>query len=268
MKKNKYALIFLGLTLALLIVNITIILVFTALNITNKFYSALNVSSLAIAFVSFIASTFFSFSVYLQTKNQNEINKTLPKKDDQYIISNYSLFNIEKEVSFFSLTGDEKNNVFILQKHLQVNEPDNNITRIVFLPTDSMNKPTYKVLVRSIDFFSSKNEILFSANAPQSTDGEYSANILDRGYNCINLDLPQNIKKIADVFSKSKSLQLKLDIISVFNVKMEVTFHVYIDSERNTEDNPDKAIISDLTTYTIHHTNYVIENKSILADNV
>ena len=83
----------------LLFANLIIIFVFSNVKMEQTFYNALNVSSLAIAFVSFIASSFFSFSVYMQTKNQNKINESLPKKDDQYIIANYSLFNIENEIS-------------------------------------------------------------------------------------------------------------------------------------------------------------------------
>ena len=92
MKKNKFAFLFLLTSFLLLIVNIAIIVIFSIIKMENTFYSALNVASLSISFISFIVSSFFSFSVYAQTKNQNKINESLPKKDDQYIIANYSLF--------------------------------------------------------------------------------------------------------------------------------------------------------------------------------
>ena len=131
MKKNKFPFIFLLTSFLLLLVNIAIIIVFSIVEMENKFYSALNVSSLSVSFISFVVSSFFSFSVYSQTKTQNKINESLPKKDDQYIIANYSLFNIEREVSFFSLTDEEKSVILQESKFLTSDiEPDTqNITR-------------------------------------------------------------------------------------------------------------------------------------------
>ena len=202
----------------------------------------------------------------MQTKNQNKINEGLPKKDDQYIISNYSLFNIENEVSFFSLSGDEKSFLLQTQKYLLSKDRsiENNVVRLVFLPTNSMNMPTYKVLIRSIDFISTKHETLYSAKSEGALDGEYSANILNRGYNCICVDLADNFNTISQLFSNTGHLKLELDIISVFNVKMSVTYYIYLDSAKDVTQNPDKEKISDLSTYKVHHSNYTIEEKSIL----
>lgn len=232
----------------------------------NAFYSALNVASLSISFVSFIVSSFFSFSVYSQSKNQNKINESLPKKDDQYIIANYSLFNIENEVSFFSINGEEKSIIIQDSKHLisDVKSGGENITRLVFLPTDSANKPTYKVLIKSISFFSQEHTDIYTAKAINKFDGEYSANILQRGYNCICVDILDDFENIQNYFSRSKYLKLSMDIISVFNVNMSVTFFIYLDSEKDVSQNPDKKSLLDLRTYTIHHSNYTIENKSIV----
>lgn len=47
---------------------------------------------------------------------------------------------------------------------------------------------------------------------------------------------------------------------------MSVAFFVYLDSEKDVSGNPDKEVIHDLRTYTIHHSNYTIENKSIITE--
>ena len=139
MKKNRLGMWFIFVTAALLVANIALILIFTFIKVEDNFYNSLNVASLSIAFLSFIASSFFSLSVYLQTRAQGEINKSLPKKDDQYIIANYSLFNIEGEFSMFSLDGDEKE--LVLSKGAVLSDEGDEVTRFVFLPTDSMNAP-------------------------------------------------------------------------------------------------------------------------------
>lgn len=266
MKKNKFAFLFLLTSFLLLIINIAIIIIFSIIEMENTFYSALNVASLSISFVSFIVSSFFSFSVYAQTKNQNKINESLPKKDDQYIIANYSLFNIENEVSFFSIKGEENRIIIRDSKYLidDINSSKKNITRLVFLPTNSANKPTYKVLIKSISFFSQEHTDIYTAKAINKFDGEYSANILQRGYNCICIDILNDFENIKNYFAKSKYLKVSMDIISVFNVNMDVTFFVYLDSEKDVSQNPDKQNLLDLRTYKIHHSNYIIENKSIV----
>ena len=266
MKKSRFAVVFLISSMLLFLINLLIIVVFSNFEVKSTFYSALNVSSLVIAFVSFIASSFFSFTVYLQTKNQNKINESLPKKDDQYIIANYSLFNIETEISFFSIHGDEKEGV--LQSHAYLGEAaagENNVTRIVFLPTDSVNMPTYRVLVKSIEFMSTLDETIYAATASDGVNGAYSANILNRGYNCFTVDVLNGMDVVSEAFKKSSYIKLNLDIISVFNVKMTVSFFVHLDGAKSTANNPDKVTIPDLTTYTIHHSNYRIEEKSIVS---
>ena len=252
-------------SIALLLVNIIAIIIFSLIDLNQNFYNSLNISSLIIAFVSVVASSFFSFSVYLQTKNQNKINDCLPKKDDQYIIANYSLFNIENEISFFSINSYEKD--ILVQKKAYLSDISNageEITRLVLLPTDSMNKPTYKVMVRSIEFISQKDEVLFSATAEGALDGEYSSNVLLRGYNCICVDVLTSMEKMKDLFANSRKIKLCLDIISVFNVKMAVAFYIYLAEEKNTDNNPDKGELPDLSTYRIHHANYFIEEKAII----
>jgi hypothetical protein len=266
MKKYRFPFIFLLTSFLLLLANIAIIIVFSIVEMENKFYNSLNVASLSISFVSFIVSSFFSFSVYAQAKNQNRINETLPRKDDQYIIANYSLFNIEKEVSFFSLSDEEKN--VVLQNAAYMtgdDEPDTqHVTRLVFLPTDSANKPTYKVLIRSVSFCSAERQRIYTAKANGDLDGDYASNILQRGYNCICVDILDDPSTVQKYISQSKYIELSVDIISVFNVSMSVTFFIYLNSEKDVSRNPDKKQISDLRTYTIHHANYTIEKKSIV----
>ena len=137
------------------------------------------------------------------------------------------------------------------------------ITRFVFLPTDSINAPTYKVIIRSIALYSARDEELWRADA-EGVDGEYSANILRRGYNCISVDAALPMEKARELVLSAEKIVLGLDIISVFNVCMSMTYNIHIDSEKSVEGNPDVNAIPDLSTFIIHHSNYVIEEKSIL----
>ena len=265
MKKNRFTFLFFIITFILFISNIALIIVFSDINMEENFYNSLNVASLSIAFLSFIASSFFSLSVYLQSKNQNKINENLPKKDDQYIINNFALFNIEQEVSIFSLKDDEKNNVLFDKNYLfeKDNKEISNLTRFVFLPTDSINKPIYKVNVKSMEFFSSKRESLFKVISDTEVDCQYSSNILQRGYNCICIDVAKEINDIIDILTNCSFIEIELDIISVFNVNLNTKFIVYLAGEKDVSENPDKKIIKDLLTYNIHHSNSTIKSKTI-----
>ena len=171
----------------------------------------------------------------------------------------------QKEISFFAVTGDEKNLLLSEGKYLK-NETGAgcDITRLVFLPSDSVNSPTYKVVVKSITFYSSLNKKLFFASSAYGIDCDYASDILQRGYNCICVDIAKHMGGISDLFSQASRIELRLDIISVFNVKMSTNFSIRLDQSKNVDANPDKQIIKDLKTHTIHHCNYVIEEKSIL----
>ena len=73
---------------------------------------------------------------------------------------------------------------------------------------------------------------------------------------------------VQKAFSQTNHIRLKLDVISVFNVKMTVMYNIYLDSPKDVSANPDREKISDLSTYIVHHTNYTIEEKSILSNNL
>ena len=265
MNKNKFTLLFLIITFVLFMTNIAIIIIFNSVKMEDNFYKSLNVASLSIAFLSFIASSFFSLSVYQQSKTQNKINENLPKKDDQYIINNYALFNIEQEVSIFSLNNDEKDNVINDGNYLYDSNNENitELTRFVFLPTNTINKPIYKVNVKSINFIDSKRSSIFNALTNKVIDCQYSSNILQRGYNCICIDIAENFDCIKEIMKLTNSIEIELDIISVFNVNMSTKFIVKLADEKNVENNPDKQTINDLITYNIHHSNYTIKSKKI-----
>jgi hypothetical protein len=170
-------------------------------------------------------------------------------------------------MTFFSLTDAERDELIRKKKLLSVDggTEKKDITRLVFLPTDSMNKPTYKVLVRSVSFCSQSDKRIYTANADGAVDGEYSSNILKRGYNCFTVDIAEEYETARELISNSKYIELNLDIISALNVDMNATFFIYLDSEKDVSNNPDKKLISDLRTYIIHHSNFVIQNKSILT---
>ena len=80
MKNSRFGFFFFISSILLLIANLILIIVFSNLDVKAEFYNALNVSSLVIAFVSFIASSFFSFSVYLQTKTKIKLTIAYPKR--------------------------------------------------------------------------------------------------------------------------------------------------------------------------------------------
>ena len=102
------------------------------------------------------------------------------------------------------------------------------------------------------------------AQTKEFLDGEYSSNIMQRGYNCICVDILSDHELIEKCFAQCHYIKLCLDIISVFNVNMSVTFFIYLDKEKDVSQNPDKKQLPDLKTYIIHHSNYSIENKSII----
>ena len=177
------------------------------------------------------------------------------------------MFNIETEVSCFSINGDEKVHCLKTKNYLQVSTDSkaSSLNRLVFLPTDSVNMPIYKVLVKSVEFVSAADETLCIATSEKSVDGFYSANVLNRGYNCFSVDILGDEKSFDTLLANSKYIKISLDIISVFNVKITATFYVHLHGEKDTSNNPDKKFIPDLKTYTIHHSNYQIEDKTIVT---
>ncbi len=253
--EKKIIFVFLLISFVIFLVNIFIILFFSKSNIENEFYNSLNIASLIIAFSSFVTSTFFSLAVYSQSITQTKINKTLPKKDDQYIINNHSLFNIDNEFTIFSTTEYDKDNSFY------TNEKSELFTRLVFLPTNSKNCETYKVLAQQIEFKTENKNYIFSTNNP--IDTYYASNILQRNYNCIFMDLNIDKNKLFNIINETKQLIVNISIISIFNVVLDIEFIIKIDSLKDTSKNVDKEKIKDLDTFIIHHTNYKIKNKSI-----
>lgn len=269
-KYKKFTFMFWSFTLLILLVNIIMIIIFTKAKVVNNFYNALSVASLGISFASFAASCFFSLSVYLQSMAQTKISESLPKKDDQYIINNYSLFDLQKEFTTFSLQNNEKEEV-LKNKNYLTNEKTysiNEISRFVFLPTNSVNAPTYKVLLNNIKLIDKANLPIFNANnMGRSIDGNYAPNILQRNYNCICVDIKIPLKDINNYLSYTKYLEISLDIISIFNVKFAMKYIISIDCKKDTSKNIDKNAIPDLESYIIHHTNSVILAKEICNNN-
>ena len=76
--------------------------------------------------------------------------------------------------------------------------------------------------------------------------------------------MPPKIVSALNVDGLQDVIEIVLDIIGVFNVKMNVKFLVYLDKEKDSSSNPDREEYPDLCTYFIHHSNYIIIEKSIV----
>lgn len=267
MKNKKLTmLVFIWTSLLILAVNIVVVVVFSNRQMQDSFYNSLNIASLVIAFISLITSCFFSFSLYVQSLTQTKINDKLPKKEDSYITENYSLFNLEKEFSVFSV-DDEKDDLIANKKYLtntQENEK-NDLTRVVFLPTDSLNKSTYKVVAHSLEIYSKFNLLKSFENKLNNCDAQYAYNILQRGYNCICVDLGIPHKKLIGLLDEASCLRINLDIISIFNVCFNISFDIKIEGKKDVGLNVDLEKLPDLNTYVVHHTNYFIKSKTIVS---
>lgn len=241
MKKQNLLLIFMIIVMSLLFISALALVIFSFINIDNNFYNAINVAALLISFASFAASCFFSLAVYIQAKNQEKINEKLPKKDDQYILNNYSLIDFCKEITLLS---------------------NGKTSRLVFLVTDTINQPVYKVRCKSISI--GENSDKKSINFDIPFDCNYAKNVLDRNYNCIYVDLPLSTKEAFESINGNKIINITLQIISTFNVAFELNFVLTLDSLKDTSHNEDKKKFDFLETWLLHHSVFNIIDKKIV----
>ncbi|MFA6801554.1 MAG: hypothetical protein WCR19_05555 [Acholeplasmataceae bacterium] len=225
-------------------------------NIDQEVYDALDIAALVLSFSGFAISFFFSLAVYIQAKNQSEINQKLPQKDDQYITLNYALINFEKEITMLK----PKEN---LNNQSTINKIDENQEKyqLVFLISDYMNKPVYKVYCKSIRLINNVDEIQYEST--NRYDCHYAENILNRGYNCLTITFSENHEILKKYFNDDSQIQLVVEIESIFNVVFEVKFDIYLDQHKDISNNPDLKLYRDMETILIHHVIYQIKNKSI-----
>lgn len=267
-KKYKHILTAFFIVIAvLLVINILLIILLTKNNVDSNFYDSINVAALVIAFSSFVASAFFSLVIYLQSKAQERINEKLPKKDDQYIIANYSLLNFYREISIFTDLDEDLSLVKERNNYFKLDNPNNDnltLNRVVFLVSDTINKPIYKVEAKSVEFLDDKDHEVAVYKSDKLIDGVYANNILNRKYNCVYFDFQTEDKKINDIMKSSKTVKLHLYVTSIFNVRFEMIYRVSIGEVKDVSNNEDKNKIKDLSTYLIHHSIYNVISKEIV----
>ena len=73
MKNSRFGFFFFIFSILLLIANLILIIVFSNLDVKSEFYSALNVSSLVIAFVSFIILFLIRALKFITTQDKNKL---------------------------------------------------------------------------------------------------------------------------------------------------------------------------------------------------
>jgi hypothetical protein len=204
----------------------------------HNYNDYVSVPDLILTFIGVASAAFFSLATFLN------LNFSRENKTERKIIANYSLLNFCKEIT-------------VLKEKTVEDKPH---TTICFLVTEKLNSPIFKVLFKKIE--SSNTIILKSENGE---DGKYGENILDRGYNCIEVDIPLNIKETKELFKSNSLITIELDIISVFKVTSNVDYQLVI-SKKKTGKNPDKKEYPKLTTFLLHHSTYKLENQSIYEE--
>lgn len=189
-----------------------------------------------------------------------KVEKKIEVDEDTYIAKNYALFDFEKEITIFPIYGDEKNNV--INNGQYINDSGSLIYRIVMLPTDSVNAPVNRVLVQSLSLVDAKDKVYASLKTNKDIDAQYSSNVLNRGYNCINIDVLTD-KDIPYLYNKCQKMYITLRIESIFNVYFDVEYQILMNGKNDTTNNPDTQIIPELVTFNIHHSNYKILKRGI-----
>ena len=255
-KKLSYIHIFLIIVMLVLLSNIAVIIITTSMNIEDRVFDAIDIASLILSFSGFAISFFFSLAVYMQAKNQGSINETLLRKDDQYIISNYSLVSFEKEITFLQPKAH-----LTTQGIFNLDENVDETWQMVFLVTDYINKPIYKVFCKELTLSTPNNVITLTTGIEY--DCNHAANILNRDYNCITITLKISQEQMNQYIRDDSKITLTLLVESIFNVVFEMKYDIFLDSIKDISSNKDRENYPEMFTYNIHHVNYYIVNKFI-----
>lgn len=160
----------------------------------------------------------------------------------------YALFTFEKEISAFSVPIEEGNTNYF-------DDDGERLYRIVFLPGESMNNPVGKVEVFELNMLDEKGKRIAFFKKDEGIDARYAHNVLDRGYNCINIDILTN-KDILYLLSKVKTIKLVSKIESIFGVVLDVEFEILLNGKKDNSRNPDIKELEDLVTFNVHHSHY------------
>ncbi len=173
-----------------------------------------------------------------------QVNNDAANKD-------YALFTFDKELSAFSISKDDiySNNYF--------DDRGERLYRLVLLPGESINNPVQKVEVFEINMLDEKGKRIALFNKEEGIDARYTYNVLDRGYNCINIDILTN-KDILYLLNKVKTMFLLTKIHSIFGAILDVEFEILFNGKEDNTRNPDIKELSDLVTFKIHHCHYKV----------
>lgn len=161
----------------------------------------------------------------------------------------YSLVSFEKEISAFSIHGDEK--ILTLKNKNFADLGGENLYRIVLLPINTAKVQINSIFAKEICFFDFQGNSIFHEYL-NSLDCNYSENVLERNYNCINIDFLMR-ENIFDLLRKTKIVKLKLEIESVHSKITSAEYDIYLNKIKSNEDNVDVKEIGDLLTFSIHH---------------
>lgn len=194
------------------------------------------------------------------TPSIKQIKKEHQVDEETYISQNYALFDFEKEISIFPLYNEEKENV--LKGKQYINDKGSLIYRIVMLPTDTVKAPVNKVEITKLSLLDKNDKEYVTLSSKVGLDTQYSSNVLNRGYNCINIDILTD-KDIPYLYEKCQKMMLTLRIESIFNVYFDVEYQIVMNGKKDNSNNPDIKIIPELTTFFIHHSNYKILDRGI-----
>lgn len=188
----------------------------------------------------------------------HEVNKQLEVSVKPSSSNSYSFINFSSEISIFSINGDDKEVALMENNYIDLG--GNVLYRMVLLPTNSKNAQVNIVYAKEIKLIDVKGtEILHEYI--NRIDCNYSENILDRGYNCINIDFLTN-EDFLNSLSKTKRICLTLEIESIHNIITTSEFVIYIAGIKDNKNNPDVKEYKDMITLKLHHTKVI--TKSII----
>lgn len=190
----------------------------------------------------------------IEDEPKEEIKRhSAPKKEDNPNMQDYALFTFEKEITIFSINGAKRDQVINSKQYFD--DDGNRIYSLVMLPGESMNNPVNQVEISEISMLDENKKPLMKFWSTKPIDGHYSHNVLDRGYNCINIDFKTD-KDMPYLFNKVGSILLSTKIYSIFGSCLDVEFEVILNGKANVENNPDVKELPDLVTFKIHHCHY------------
>lgn len=199
----------------------------------------------------------FAEALKEEDKAPKEEIRTLatPKQESGASGKDYALFVFEKEITIFSINGEEREGV--INGKLYFDDDGERVYRLVLLPGESMNSPVNLVEITEVSMLDKAKKSVMGFRSLEPMDARYSHNVLNRGYNCINVDFKTD-KDMPFLLTKVETIKLKTRIHSIFGSCLDVEFEVLLNGLANVEYNPDRRAIPDLTTFKIHHCHYKV----------